>query len=324
MIEDTYSINAMVREVMNIMKIRAKDKPIQLITEMDDQTPLKLHGDKNRIRQIIINLMNNAIKFTDTGSVTLKVSFEMDRSSADRPKEPEGRLYISVIDTGRGIKKEDQSKLFEAFEQVDQRRNQGIEGTGLGLSICRLLVDLMQGRIWVKSEYEKGSQFQFYIHQKVIDASPCNFNKKRQQIPIKKAVQSFEAVEAKVLVVDDNRVNLKVAAGMLKRYGIVPVEVNSGMDAIEILKQDDRYDLVFMDHLMPDMDGIEAAGLIRKISEYCKEQLVIIALSANAVNGMEKQFIEADMNDFLAKPIENEKLAEILEKWLPNEKIRYV
>lgn len=317
LVEQEYDFAVLIHEIMNIMGIRVKDKPISLLADIQDDIPAKLYGDAGRIRQIIINLMNNAIKFTDLGGVTLQARFE-------KTQDGEGYLYFHVKDTGRGIKPEDIDKLFDAFEQVDRQRNSGIEGTGLGLAICRLLVSKMNGDIGVDSTYEKGSDFYFHIKQRIVDETPCNYNKTKIRSHTKSFVKAFEVIGQNILVVDDNRVNLKVAAGMLKRYGIKPVEVNCGADVIEMLNRGEHFDLIFMDHLMPEMDGIETTRRIRALNEYCAEKLVIIALSANAVSGMEQQFLDAGMDDFLSKPIEAEKLSEILLKWIPEECINYL
>lgn len=179
----------------------------------------------------------------------------------------------------------------------------------------------MNGKIFVESEYEHGSTFHFYIRQKIAVQKPCNFNNQKNSRSYSKKETFFKVNDTKVLVVDDNRVNLKVVAGMLKRYNIVPTEVSCGQDAIDVLKKEKDYDIVFMDHLMPEMDGIEATKNIRNIDDYCNNELLIIALSANAVNGMEQQFLQSGMDDFLAKPIESDKLGHILKKWISADKI---
>ncbi len=330
LVDDSYSINNMSREIMNMMKIHAKEKPIRLRLALDPDTPRELCGDSSRIRQIIINLMNNAIKFTNEGSITLSIRYEKEIEGLDKPDKVfhpdqigDGFLHVCVADTGQGIQLEDQPKLFRAFEQVDQRRNRGIEGTGLGLAICKMLVELMGGKIWVESEYEQGSKFHFYIFQGVMDDTPCKLSKKTEYSEGKKSTQNFTVKNAKVLVVDDILVNLKVATGMLKRFGIIPTEVESGIAALNLIKHGERYDIIFMDHLMPEMDGIEATKLIREIEGCDKDNLCIIALSANAVYGMEEQFLASGMDDFLAKPMDNDKLGKMLLKWLPEEKIEY-
>ena len=180
-----------------MMEIRVKGKPVELVAKVSDSVPRKLYGDIGRVKQIIINIMGNAMKFTHEGMITLTASWQ-------RQEEDTGRLLISVADTGIGIRQEDIPKLFHSFEQVDMRKNRGVEGTGLGLSISKLLVENMGGSIEVQSEYGKGSVFSFYIVQKVIDASPCEYSKNKKVVERKQFVIDFKAPRAKVLVVDDN------------------------------------------------------------------------------------------------------------------------
>lgn len=311
---EEYYISSVVHDLLNVVEVRVKDKPVKLIAKVQDSIPRKLYGDSGRIRQILLNIMGNATKFTHEGSVTLEVSWQQE-------EENHGRLLFSVKDTGIGIKKENLEKLFDAFEQVDLNKNRGIEGTGLGLSISKLLVEEMGGKIWVESEYEKGSNFHFFIKQDVIDAAPCEYGKGVQKTEIKQFKITFKAPEAKVMVVDDVKVNLRVAAGILKKFGIVPDLIDNAVDSVETLKKRKDYDLIFMDHMMPEVDGIEATGMIRGMNEEYTDQVPIVALSANAVKGMEQEFFTAGMNDFLPKPIEVARMSEILLKWLPEEKI---
>lgn len=314
--QEEYYIASVIHDLMNMMQIRIKEKPLVLQANVQDSIPKKLCGDSGRIRQILINIMGNATKFTQEGKITLTVSWQ----AID---EKQGRLKFSVTDTGIGIKKEDIGKLFNTFEQVDLKKNKGIEGTGLGLSICKLLVEQMGGKIWVESEYGKGSTFHFFVNQIILDATPCDYSKNLQKTEVKQFEISFLAPEAKVMVVDDMKINLRVAAGILKKFGIVPDLVDNGIDAVEILKKKKDYDLIFMDHMMPEVDGIEATGMIRAIGEEYTDKLPIIALSANAVKGMDAEFRAGGMNDFVPKPIEVEFLAEKLLQWLPEEKIEH-
>jgi len=311
---EEYYISSVIHDLMNVVVVRVKDRPVKLVAKVQDSIPRKLYGDSGRIRQILLNIMGNATKFTQEGSVTLDVSWQAEGEKA-------GRLCFSVSDTGIGIKKENLEKLFDAFEQVDLNKNRGIEGTGLGLSISRLLVEEMGGKIWVESEYEKGSTFRFYIMQEVIDASPCDYGKGVQKTQIKQFKIDFKAPEAKIMVVDDVKVNLRVAAGILKKFGVVPDLVDNAVDCVEILKKRKDYDLIFMDHMMPEVDGIEATGMIRSMGGEYTDNVPIVALSANAVKGMEQEFHTAGMNDFLPKPIEVARMSEILKKWLPEDKI---
>jgi len=308
-----YHFAAMIHDIMSMMEHRVKKKPIKLVAEIQDDIPCRLCGDIGRIKQILINIMGNATKFTHEGSITLRVCWtHMEKDIA--------LLSVSVTDTGIGIRKENLSKLFDAFEQVDIKKNLGLEGTGLGLSIVKLLIKRMGGKIKVESEYGKGSCFTFTLPQKIVDAAPCGYNKHRQKTEVPSFKICFSAPEANVLVVDDNRVNLRVAAGLLKKFGIMPGLAGSGKECLEMLSAKTDYDLIFMDHMMPGMDGIETSKRIRALKR-SYTALPIVALSANAVKGMEQAFLNGGMNDFLAKPIELKSLSAILDKWLPDGKI---
>ena len=313
-IPEEYYFASMIHDIISMMEIRVKGKPVELIAKVSDSVPRKLYGDIGRVKQIIINIMGNAMKFTHEGMITLTASWQ-------RQEEDTGRLLISVADTGIGIRQEDIPKLFHSFEQVDMRKNRGVEGTGLGLSISKLLVENIGGSIEVQSEYGKGSVFSFYIVQKVIDASPCEYSKNKKVVERKQFVIDFKAPRAKVLVVDDNKVNLRVATGLLKKFGIVPDLVDNGQDSVDMIRRQIQYDLVFMDHMMPELDGIEATKLIRAMGTPYTDNLPIVALSANAVKGMEAEFLVGGMDDFLPKPIDLGMLGEILQKWLPKELI---
>ena len=314
-IPEEYYFASLIHDVAGMIEVRVKGKPVELIVQVPDSIPRKLYGDIGRIKQIIINIMGNAVKFTHEGSVTLGVTWQAKGQDM-------GRLIFRVADTGIGIKEEDIGKLFHSFEQVDIKKNRGMEGTGLGLSISKLLVENMGGHIKVESEYGRGSTFTFDILQKVMDASPCEYSKNKRAVEHKQFAVHFKAPEAKVLVVDDNKVNLRVAAGLLKKFGIVPDMVDNGQDSIDLICGQTRYDLVFMDHMMPEMDGVEAAMKIRKIGTPYTDEIPIIALSANAVKGMEEEFLSGGMNDFLPKPIDLAMLSDILIRWLPEDLIQ--
>ncbi len=312
---EEYYFSSLVHDVMSMMDVRVKDKPVELIAEVSDDVPSRLYGDTGRIKQILINIMGNAVKFTHEGTVRLHISWQARESGT-------GRLLFRVADTGIGIRPDDMAKLFDAFEQVDMKKNRGVEGTGLGLSICKLLVESMDGHISVESEYGRGSTFSFDIVQQVIDATPCEYSKSKRDVTHRQFAVDFRAPEAKVLVVDDNKVNLRVAAGLLKKFGIAPDLVDNGRDCVDMIRGQARYDLIFMDHMMPEMDGIEATELIRATGTEYTDRLPVIALSANAVKDMEKQFLAGGMNDFLPKPIDMALLGRVLRKWLPENLIQ--
>ena len=433
LIETEFNIASTLNDVINMTMTRKGDKKIEIMVHADPDIPCGLIGDEIRIRQVIINLMTNAVKFTNSGAVTLHVS----RSVQDYGIN----LKISVEDSGIGITEENLEKLFESFQQVDTRKNRSIEGTGLGLAISKRLISKMGGFINVSSVYGQGSVFSFVIPLKVSDPRPfisvkepeklnaavfIDFKKfeepavEQQYImlmneisrqlkvrmmytvvldELKRAVDSgtithcfvgkeeylthkdylleiapkvsivliqdvrdavqvpasvkciykpfytmsaasalnnesivlnlnerrtstisFSAPKARVLIVDDNAINLKVAVGLMQPYHMQLMTVDSGKAAISMLRSKD-IDLVFMDHMMPEMDGVETTALIRQMNDEYYQKLPIIALTANAVSGVREMFIEAGLNDFIAKPIELSALDRVLKNWLPDEKL---
>ncbi|GHV31266.1 hypothetical protein FACS1894167_13370 [Synergistales bacterium] len=299
-----YDIFALYDNVCSLTRLTMAGKSLEFRRRIADDIPAALFGDPVRVRQIITNILNNAVKYTREGYVDLTLS----------KTEKGGLCYLSVCvrDTGVGIRKEDFSRLFGAFEQADKEKNIGIIGTGLGLSITKQLVDMMGGEIALESEYGEGSTFTILLP--LVPGDPAQV---AQPDNMKRAAMF---ADAKVLVVDDNSVNLSVALGFLLRHGIKADTAESGADAIEKARKY-QYDLVFMDHMMPGMDGVEATALIRSLPGESYEKLPIIALSANAVSGARELFIEAGMNDFISKPIEPVELNKALIKWLPREKL---
>ena len=433
LIEEEFNIASTLNDVVNMAMARKGDKALEIIVEADPDIPSGLIADEVRIRQVIINFMTNAIKFTEKGAVVLKVS---------QTKQDYGiNLNVSVIDTGIGISPENLEKLFTSFQQVDTRKNRSVEGTGLGLAISKRMVTLMGGFINVSSVYGQGSEFKFVIPMKVSNPKPfasvdnseslhptayINLNKflpqvayhyrtlikhigkqlhtnftfcstfesLKEHIEAKKVTHcfigkeeylankdyystlpesisvviiqerlnavvppprmkciykpfyvlsaasvlnnesviasitdrrgggmSFTAPKARVLIVDDNIINLKVAVGLMKPYNMQVLTADSAKTAIAMLRSKD-YDLVFMDHMMPEIDGVEATGMIRATEGEYYKKLPIIALTANAINGVRDMFINAGFSDFMAKPIELSTLDRILKTWLPKELIK--
>lgn len=309
LVTDEYESAELFRSVIDMLGVKAAQKDLILKADIQDEIPCRLLGDANRIRQVIINLVNNAIKFTEQGSITLSAHFEKNPED-----EKKGFLHCKVIDTGCGIKEEDLGKLFNAFERLDERKNKAIEGSGLGLAISKKLTRQMGGDIEVSSVFGEGSTFHFYIAQEIVDASYCNYNHTHKKVLDQKPLPEF--TDTRILIVDDNNVNLKVAAALLKRYHIETVTAGSGQEAIDILAKGERFDIVFMDYLMPEMDGMEATRQIRTLNEYCAKELVVVALSANAVAQTQVEFLECGMNDSLLKPIMKDPLEQILLKWI--------
>jgi signal transduction histidine kinase/DNA-binding NarL/FixJ family response regulator/HPt (histidine-containing phosphotransfer) domain-containing protein len=297
-----FNLLRMMDNVCSMGRYLATAKNLEFKYSVDGGVFRVVRADEVRVRQIITNIMNNAVKYTETGFVELHVGRE----------EREGRDYtvFSVSDSGRGVKKEDISKLFDAFEQFDQEKNRGIAGTGLGLSITKQLVNMMNGSIEVKSEYGHGSTF--VVSLPLPEGDPDEIGAGDDTYPF------VMAKDANVLVVDDNSINLTVARGFLKLHGIDADTAASGEEALEKIRSAD-YDIVFMDHMMPGMDGIEASRRIRALGGRY-ETLPIVALSANAVSSAVEAYSEAGMNGFVAKPIEADKLNTALARWLPPEK----
>ena len=429
LIHDEFNIASLLNDVINMSVARKGDKKIEIIVRVDPDIPQGLIGDEVRIRQVIINLMTNAIKFTEKGSVTLYVAYTHQEYGAN--------LFVSVADTGIGITEENIEKLFTSFRQVDTKKNRAVEGTGLGLAISKQMIQAMGGFMSVKSEYGKGSEFRFVIPLEISDRTPfvqikepekvhaaaCldgemqsgNYKKLFDEIGGKldidfamcesimelesvmderkithcfvgqgkyiasseyfqslaeklelfviqdrqddillpgqikciykpfyvlslaaalnnenlvlnlnnhrKQEAHFVAPKARVLIVDDNAINLKVAAGLMRPYHMQILTAESGPAAISMLRSKD-IDLVFMDHMMPQMDGVEATRIIRDMTDAYYKELPIIALTANAVNGVRERFIQAGFDDFLAKPIELNALDRILRYYLPHEYIQ--
>lgn len=426
-VEEEYEPVSVINDISSIVSTRLEKEDVEFILDMNPNIPRKLIGDNIRLKQIIINLANNAVKFTKSGQVKLSFDYkEVDDEDIE--------LLFAVEDTGIGIKKADMPKLFQSFQQLDSKRNRNIEGSGLGLAISKQLLQLMHGDIQVESTYGIGSTFSFNLPQKVIDMEPSiqvnhsenemlygyiensyisrqleedlerlgytykntssiselieqlkdyhsyffveaksfthevqNFISKHPDmtaivlvsfkstqtydisnvIVVKKPLSSlflaaifneeihsfdnqeasdefydFTAPEAKILIVDDNSVNLTVCEGLLEPLSMQVETATSGQEAIEKISKK-KYDLILMDHMMPEIDGVEATHIIRRFhKEY--ENVPIIALTANAVSGIKEMFIKEGMNDFIAKPIEVRILVAKLKRWLPKGKLRNI
>jgi CheY-like chemotaxis protein len=280
----------------------AHNKGLEFFYESTGEIPHCLLGDDIRLRQVLTNICGNAVKFTAEGYVKLSLSATTDK------------LIFKIEDTGSGIHKEDIPKLFHAFEQVNKTKHRNIVGSGLGLSICKSFVEMMGGEIIVESEYGHGSAFTIAIP--IVKGNAANIRKTEHENKEKTII----APDAKILVTDDNEFNLKVASGLLGFMGIKPQTTDSGFKTIELVQQSD-YDILFMDHMMPEMDGIETVHKIRKLGgKY--EDLIIIALTANAVSGAREMFLNNGFNDFISKPIDASEMQEVILKYLPPEKIR--
>jgi signal transduction histidine kinase/CheY-like chemotaxis protein/HPt (histidine-containing phosphotransfer) domain-containing protein len=298
-----FNLPELLNNIVSMYGFAARSKELDFEFGIDADVPSVIYGDDIRIRQIITNLLSNSIKYTRKGAVCLRVKYIREN----------GVNYTAFIveDTGIGIRKEDVSKIFDTFEQLDAWQNRGISGTGLGLSITKRLVEMMNGRIDVKSEYGNGSLFTVLLPLREGDASSAG------EITASACVTAKDGVN--VLVVDDSAINIKVAAAYLEKHHIKADTAGNGLDAIKKTKQK-RYHLIFMDHMMPGMDGLEAVRRIRALDDWYKTS-PIIALTANAVSGAKEMFFENKMDDFLSKPIDVKELNRLLAKWLPPDMI---
>ena len=317
--DEPYDTCSLFHDLRISMENRIGHSGLELIYDIDQDIPCKLKGDMGRIRQVIINLVNNAIKYTEKGSV--RFSVHVRQKNTDKVM-----LYYEVADTGIGIRKEDQKILFDAFQRVEMDRNRYVEGTGLGLTISQNLVNMMGGVIEVESEYGKGSRFFFTIEQTIIDPTPVsavNDHGQKDNVTEKEAECLFIAPEAHILLVDDNELNLVVAKELLKPLRMQIDTAENGLQAVKMVRGS-QYDLVLMDHMMPVMDGIEAAKAIRALPEDKYQKLPIIALTANAMVDARKEFLNAGMNGFVAKPIDFARICNQLKLWLPKDLVRDV
>jgi CheY-like chemotaxis protein/anti-sigma regulatory factor (Ser/Thr protein kinase) len=319
----SYTIPSLINDTIHLNLVRLGSKPINFKLDIDDTIPGRLIGDELRVKQILNNLLSNAIKYTGEGNVGLDVSWEKQGDSS-------AMLSFRVTDTGQGIKEEDLGRLFTQYIQLNSVVNRSIEGTGLGLSITKTLVELMNGVITVESEYGKGSTFTVVIRQEIADAEPIGreiadnlmqfkFIDSRRRS--KRNVFRTRIPNGRVLVVDDMQTNIDVARGLMLSYGLTIDGAADGPETIELVRAGKiHYDMIFMDHMMPGMDGIEATRAIRALGTGYAQKIPIVALTANAVAGNMELFLQNGINDFLAKPIDVQKLNGILEKWIPREK----
>ena len=305
-----YDLSSLLNDVINMFSVKAEEKYLKFYVEINPEIPNSLYGDDVRIKQVFVNLLGNAIKYTEKGSVTLLVDGSVNRDWVT--------LRVQVKDTGMGIKEEDQKKLCGAFERVDLNRNRNVEGTGLGLNITRNLLQMMNSELQLTSVYGEGSNFHFELLQRICSGEKIGDFRKRMENSRKESKYrvAFCAPEAKVLVVDDNAMNRSVFRNLVKQTKVQVTDVDSGMAALREVEQT-RYDLIFLDHMMPEMDGVETfRHMMEMENNKCKETPIIM-LTANAVVGAKEEYLREGFHDFLSKPIEPEKLEKLIQKYLP-------
>ncbi len=316
--ESEYELNQLLEELWGLIYLRAQENGLLLFFNIDESAPAKLYGDDIRVKQIVTNLLTNAVKYTPKGEVNLDLSY------VKREEQNMIDLVIAVRDTGIGIKEEDKAAVFESFKRVDAQKNKKIEGTGLGMNITMSLLELMGGRLEMESEYQVGSTFTVVIPQKVVGDWKENVGK--FDIEKKNDVNKHNnnekpvlyAPNAEILVVDDNQMNLEVARGLLKRTGAHITTAQSGREALELIDKAE-FHLILMDHQMPEMDGVETLIELRKRNSFDQKKTPVVMLTANAVAGLAQVYQDAGFDDILIKPIDPIKLEKTIERLIPDE-----
>ncbi|MBQ8680495.1 MAG: response regulator [Treponema sp.] len=316
-IPEPYDISSVIIDMVNMMSVKAKEKGLVLILHAENSLPKGLFGDSIRIKQCAMNLLSNAIKYTEHGTVTFSISHtKIDSDSI--------KLQISVKDTGSGIKKEEIEKIGRPFERFEETKYNTIEGSGLGLSIVYQLLSLMNSKLKIKSEYGKGTEFSFEIIQKVTDWTEVGGIEEAYKSNLTKIVRYEErlfAPQARLLFIDDTQMNLDVVKGLLKRTEIQLDTALSGNKALEMVKNN-VYDIIFIDHRMPVMDGIETLHAMMEMEDNLCIGKPCIALTANAITGVKQMYLEAGFTDYLSKPVNPDKLEEMIRQYLPPEKVK--
>ena len=304
-----YSTKTLINDVLLGVDVRAKQKQLRVVSNIDTSMPTMLRGDEIRIKQVLNNLLSNAVKYTEKGNVTF--------SAKGIRKEDNFYLHFAVEDTGIGIRPEDIDKLFTSFERLELSKNRYIQGTGLGLNISKQLVESMGGTIEVKSEYGFGSCFTVMIPQQIVDDTPMN--NKMESVSMSEGAteekKHFYVPDAKVLAVDDNKMNLKVIQALMKRSAVQLDLANGGEECLQMTK-DKKYDLILMDHMMPEPDGIQTLHMLRDDKTNINCDTKVIVLTANAIEGMHEEYLKEGFEDYLSKPVEVDKLESVLAKYI--------
>ena len=300
-VNSEYEFKEIFDSLVALSKARMGDKPLDFRVHYDESIPAVLYGDHTRVKQVILNILTNAIKYTREGYVDFKVSSIVKGDIC--------RLIISVEDSGIGIKQENIPKLFSKFERLDLDKNITIEGTGLGLAITKKLVELMNGKIVVQSIYGKGSKFTIAIDQRIVKKQLDKKEEKVEEVTSK----AIDVSGKKVLIVDDNKINLKVASRLLQGYKVITEEVDSGFSCIDKIKAKEVYDLILMDDMMPKMSGVETLQKLKEIDGF---NIPVVALTANAITGMKEKYLADGFTNYLAKPIDKSELNNIISKYL--------
>ncbi|MCR4605518.1 MAG: response regulator [Eubacterium sp.] len=315
--EVEYDLSSVANDLVNMISSRADEKGLDLVLNFDPEIPKVLYGDELRVKQVITNILTNSVKYTERGTVTFELGYKKDEN------DPECIwLEVAVTDTGIGIKEEDLEKLFSQFDRIEENRNRNIEGTGLGMSITQKLLDMMGASMHVESTYGSGSKFSFALKQKVIrweELGDYEASYRRLMGKRKNYREKLIAPEAEVLVIDDNPMNLMVFKFLLKQTQVKIDTANDGDEGLS-LAHDKKYDIIFFDHMMPGKDGIETLHEMRAQKNNPNLNTPSICLTANAISGAKEQYINAGFDDYLTKPVDTEKLEQMLIRYLPEEK----
>lgn len=309
-----YELSSLICDCYNMIAIKAKEKNLKFTVENDRTLPGRLYGDEVRVRQVIVNLLTNAVKYTKEGGITMSMQ-------GQRLENDILLLQISVRDTGIGITEENCAKLFDSFQRVDEKKNRNIEGTGLGLAITKQIVELMQGSVTVESEYGKGSVFRVELPQKILDNRPMGEFSAKIEPDIQEEEQKAEklvAPEGRILVVDDVEMNLKVFIGLLKQTQLQIDTALSGKKALEMASHK-KYHIIFLDHMMPDMDGIETFRALKQMESCPNADTPVIMLTANAIVGVREQYLQEGFADYLSKPVQGINLVRMIRQYLPDD-----
>ena len=313
LVEEHFELPDVISDVVTITSVGAESKKLAFVVEADESLPVGLHGDAVKLRQIMVNILNNAVKYTREGTVSLRVSGETAGG--------ELVLKITVSDTGQGIRKEDLSRLFEMFTRLDEHVNRSIEGTGLGLSIVKKYVEMLNGTIDVDSEFGKGTTFTVTIRQVIDDPTPMgSLAVHNKSTGPKKTGKGFLTKDARILVVDDNQMNLNVVKGLLRGNRILVDCALSGLSALEFTRTT-KYDMIFLDHMMPEPDGVETLHRMKAMEDNPNVNTPVLVLTANAIKGAKERYLEEGFDDYLPKPIYPNELEQMILKYLPKEKL---
>ena len=309
-----YKLGRVLRDVDNMIRMRAQQKGLEYITQIDQTLPNDLFGDQTRVHQIMVNILNNAVKYTKRGSVKFSLTGE-------RGTDPSFiTLHIIVADTGIGIHTEDLPKLFQSFNRLDMKENHGVEGTGLGLAITGRLIDMMGGNVEVKSTYGVGSTFHVVLPQRITGTMTLKEFEEQDVHAAKKVRKTaIIAPDARVLVVDDNEMNRVVLRALMKDTKVQVDTVEGGEECLEKVK-DTAYDVILMDYMMPHMDGKETLENMRKMENCASAGAKVVVCTANAIVGVQAELLAAGFDDFLSKPVNGKELEEVLARYIPKEK----